>query len=140
MSLDTEMNASLAKFGQLGNNPPHGNETNQGNRSNPGCDQNIEGIMRAFNVCGLGNAIVDIFLEVSNEDFEQLGFERGTMRLVDSEEQQKLFARFHDGRHDLKLVSGGSVANSVIAVSQLGGRAAFIGCGGDDRYGLHYAE
>jgi sugar/nucleoside kinase (ribokinase family) len=36
------------------------------------------------------------------------------------------------------LVSGGSVANSVIALSQLGGEAAFIGCVGDDRYGLFY--
>jgi sugar/nucleoside kinase (ribokinase family) len=37
-----------------------------------------------------------------------------------------------------RLVSGGSVANSVIACSQLGGQAAFIGCVGDDRYGLFY--
>jgi sugar/nucleoside kinase (ribokinase family) len=96
--------------------------------------------MRAFNVCGLGNAIVDIFLEVSDADFAELGFERGTMRLVDSQEQQQLFARFHDGKHDLKLVSGGSVANSIIGLSQLGGTAAFIGCVGDDRYGLHYVE
>src|SRR5262249_7181797 len=37
-----------------------------------------------------------------------------------------------------RLVSGGSVANSVIAFSQLGGQAAFIGCVGDERYGLFY--
>ena len=37
-----------------------------------------------------------------------------------------------------RLVSGGSVGNSVIAFSQLGGDAAFIGCVGDDRYGLFY--
>src|SRR5207248_10188190 len=61
---------------------------------------------------------------------------RGTMRLVDLSEQQALLARFH-GREP-RLVSGGSVANSVIACSQLGGRAAFIGCVGDDRYGLFY--
>ncbi len=96
--------------------------------------------MKQFNVCGLGNAIVDIFLEVSDEDFATLGFERGTMRLVDLEEQQQLLQRFHDGQHDLKLVSGGSVANSIIGLSQLGGTGAFIGCVGDDRYGLHYAE
>jgi sugar/nucleoside kinase (ribokinase family) len=96
--------------------------------------------MRAFNVCGLGNAIVDIFLEVSDSEFAQLGFERGTMRLVDNDEQKQLFTRFHDGRHDLKLVSGGSVANSIIGLSQLGGTAAFIGCVGDDRYGLHYLD
>lgn len=96
--------------------------------------------MKQFNVCGLGNAIVDIFLEVSDEDFATLGFERGTMRLVDLGEQQQLLERFHDGQHDLKLVSGGSVANSIIGLSQLGGKSAFIGCVGDDRYGLHYVE
>lgn len=95
--------------------------------------------MREFDVCGLGNAVVDIFLEMSDTDFEALGFERGTMRLVDKPEQEQLFARFH-GNHDLKLVSGGSVANSIIGLSQLGGRGAFIGCVGDDRYGLHYVE
>lgn len=95
---------------------------------------------KSFHVCGLGNAIVDIFLEVSEADFAQLGFERGTMRLVESQEQQQLLNRFHDGQHDLKLVSGGSVANSIIGISQLGGKCAFIGCVGDDRYGLHYVE
>lgn len=95
--------------------------------------------MREFHVCGLGNAIVDIFLELSDAEFARVGFERGTMRLVDKGEQQKLLAAFHDARHDLRLVSGGSVANSVIALSQLGGKGAFIGCVGDDRYGLHYA-
>jgi sugar/nucleoside kinase (ribokinase family) len=92
--------------------------------------------MKEFQVCGLGNAIVDIFLEVSDAEFAALGFERGTMRLVEPAEQKGLLARFR-GR-DPRLVSGGSVANSVIAFSQLGGQAAFIGCVADDRYGLFY--
>lgn len=96
--------------------------------------------MTRYHVCGLGNAIVDIFLEVDDAEFASLGFERGTMRLVDPEEQSKLLRRFSDNGRDLQLVSGGSVANSTIAISQLGGHAAFIGCVGDDRYGLHYAE
>jgi sugar/nucleoside kinase (ribokinase family) len=95
--------------------------------------------MKEFHVCGLGNAIVDLFLDLSDEEFARVGFDRGTMRLVDKDEQAKLLAAFHDTRHDLRLVSGGSVANSVIALSQLGGRGAFIGVVGDDRYGLHYA-
>jgi len=94
--------------------------------------------MKEFDVCGLGNAIVDIFVEVTDDEFAALGFERGTMRLVDWSDQRGLLARLHD--RDPRLVSGGSVANSVIALSQLGGRGAFIGCVGDDRYGLHYQE
>jgi sugar/nucleoside kinase (ribokinase family) len=92
--------------------------------------------MRAFHVCGLGNAVVDIFLELSDDEFSALGFERGSTRLVDAAEQKALLGRFR-GREP-RLVSGGSVANSVIACSQLGGRGAFVGCVGDDRYGLFY--
>src|SRR6476620_4441086 len=94
--------------------------------------------MKEFDVCGLGNAIVDIFVEVADEELEALAFERGTMRLVDIAEQRALLDRLH--ARDPRLVSGGSVANSVIALSQLGGKGAFVGCVGDDRYGLHYQE
>lgn len=92
--------------------------------------------MKEFDVCGLGNAIVDIFVEVSDAELNALDFERGTMRLVDRADQRGLLDRLH--ARDPRLVSGGSVANSVIALSQLGGKGAFIGCVGDDRYGLHY--
>src|SRR5262249_55947855 len=79
---------------------------------------------------------VDILLELTDEEFAALEFEKATMRLVEPPEQQKFLAEFRD--HEPRLVSGGSVANSVIACSQFGGRGAFIGCVGDDRYGLHY--
>src|ERR1700676_483689 len=92
--------------------------------------------MKEFQLYGLGNALVDIFVEVSDEEFRSLGFERGSSRLVEAAEQRALLERFKD--HDLRLVSGGSVANSVIAFSQLGGDAAFLRCVGDDRYGLFY--
>lgn len=93
---------------------------------------------KEFDVCGLGNALVDILLELTDEEFLPLGFERGTMRLVDPPEQRSLLETFRD--HEPRLVSGGSVANSVIACSQLGGKGAFVGCVGDDRYGLHYTK
>ena len=94
---------------------------------------------KSLQLCGLGNAIVDIFLQrVSDADFQELGFERGTMRLVDLAEQRTLLERYQ--KHEPRLVSGGSVANSTIAFAQLGGQAAFIGCVGDDRYGLFYAD
>ena len=92
--------------------------------------------MKEFHVCGLGNAIVDIFLELNDTEFAALGFERGTMRLVEAAEQKQLIEQFKS--REPRLVSGGSVANSIIAMSQLGGNGAFIGCVGDDRYGLFY--
>jgi sugar/nucleoside kinase (ribokinase family) len=84
----------------------------------------------------MGNAIVDLFVEVTDQQFAQLGFERGTMRLVDHAEQKSLLEKFATA--DPRLVSGGSVGNSTIAFAQLGGKTAYIGCVGDDRYGFHY--
>src|SRR5436190_9625455 len=92
--------------------------------------------MKEFHVCGLGNAIVDIFLELSEDAFAGLGFERASTRLVEAAEQKQLLEKFH--QREPRLASGGSVANSTIALSQLGGKSAFIGCVGDDRYGLFY--
>jgi len=94
--------------------------------------------MKEFQLCGLGNAIVDIFVEVSDAEFASLGFERGGMVLVDLPAQRILLDRYQ--KDEPRLASGGSVANSVIAFSQLGGQAAFIGCVGDDRYGLFYVS
>src|SRR4051812_6426567 len=92
--------------------------------------------MKTYQLYGLGNALVDVFIPVSDPQLAELGFERGSMRLVEPAEQKALLARFHGA--EPRLVSGGSVANSVIAFSQLGGAAAFLGCVGDDRYGLFY--
>lgn len=92
--------------------------------------------MREFQIYGLGNALVDIFVELSDEEFASLAFERGSMRLVESADQKTLLERFEKSQP--RLVSGGSVANSIIAFAQLGGQAAFLGCVGDDRYGLFY--
>lgn len=93
---------------------------------------------REFDLIGLGNSLVDILLELTDAEFDPLGFEKGTMRLTERDDQQQLLKAFAD--HEPRLVSGGSVANSVIACSQLGGKGAFIGCVADDRYGLHYQE
>jgi sugar/nucleoside kinase (ribokinase family) len=92
--------------------------------------------MREFQLYGLGNALVDIFIDLTDDEFASLGFERGSMRLVEPGEQKALLERLEE--REPRLVSGGSVANSTIAFAQLGGQAAFLGCVGDDRYGLFY--
>ncbi len=92
--------------------------------------------MKNIDVYGLGAALVDILVKITESEFKELGLERGSMRLVDDRQQAMLLERFK--HYDLSLVSGGSVANSIIALSQLGGKGAFAGCFGDDRYGMHY--
>lgn len=92
--------------------------------------------MKRLDVCGMGNGLVDILVRVSDKEFESLGFERATTRMTDSAEQAAVLEQLK--HHDALVASGGSVANSVIAVAQLGGKAAYMGCLGDDRYGTHF--
>ena len=92
--------------------------------------------MKEFELYGLGAALVDIFIDLSDEEFATIGYPRGSTQLIGPDEQRALLKRF-EGREP-RLVSGGSVANSVVAFAQLGGQAAFLGCVGDDRYGLFY--
>jgi sugar/nucleoside kinase (ribokinase family) len=94
--------------------------------------------MKEFFVFGIGNGIVDVFLRVSEEEFSPLGFSKGTMELVPAAVQSELIERFSE-RHS-GLMSGGSVANSLILFSQLGGRAAFSTSISDDPFGEHYAR
>jgi sugar/nucleoside kinase (ribokinase family) len=93
--------------------------------------------MKLYDVLGIGNAIVDILVDFPEESFAALGLEKGTMRLVTAEEQQQLLSAVED--RSPALASGGSVANSIIAITQLGGRTALCSRIGDDRYGLFFA-
>ncbi len=92
--------------------------------------------MKMYDVCGLGNALVDVLVDISEDELLELGYDKGTMHLVETKVQQELLGRYL--RREPKLVSGGSIANSIIAAAQLGAKGALICCLGDDVYGLHY--
>ncbi len=93
---------------------------------------------KTLDVVGLCNGIVDVFADISHEDFAPLSLEKGTMRLVTTDEQQSLLERF--GGQRPVLCSGGSVANSMIALAQLGGRSAICTRLADDQFGRFYRE
>lgn len=94
--------------------------------------------MKTIGLCALGNAIVDLLLEVGEEEFESLGLTRSGMQLVDVGTQALLLKKVRATREELVFKSGGSVANSVIAYAQLGGKGAFLGSVGDDPMGREY--
>jgi sugar/nucleoside kinase (ribokinase family) len=98
----------------------------------------IEVTMKSIDVTGIGNGIVDIFTDITEERFQPLGFEKGTMRLVDTAEQKALLSALSSGKPP--LVSGGSVANSVIALAQLGGESALCCRLADDEFGRFYRD
>lgn len=94
--------------------------------------------MKTLDVSGVCNGIVDIFTDVSQSDFEPFGFDKGTMRLVDAVDQARVLERL--GAHKPIMRSGGSVANSMIAVAQLGGQSAMCCHLADDEYGRFYRD
>ncbi|MGA0198357.1 MAG: adenosine kinase [Prochlorotrichaceae cyanobacterium] len=89
-----------------------------------------------YDVYGLGNALVDIEFEISAEVLEQIGVEKGVMTLID-EEQQYLLVEKLQGNHR-KRSCGGSAANTMIAISQFGGKAFYSCKVGPDETGQFY--
>ena len=87
-------------------------------------------------ILGIGNAIVDVICKVDDQYLINNQLTKSTMKLVDETEFQKLLST-------LKIeqtISGGSVANSIVGLSQLGNDVGFIGKVTDDDLGQKYEE
>jgi len=87
-------------------------------------------------ILGIGNAIVDVICKVEDRFITDNGLTKSTMKLVDEPEFKKLLS-------NLKIeetVSGGSVANSIAGLSQLGNKVGFIGKVNDDDLGQKYED
>ena len=92
--------------------------------------------MAKYDVYGIGNALVDTEFEVANDFFEEHGVEKGLMTLVDDDRQAYLIDKIKAER--VKKQSGGSAANTVIAVNQFGGNSFYSCKVGNDDYGKFY--
>jgi sugar/nucleoside kinase (ribokinase family) len=77
----------------------------------------------AVDVTGVGNAIVDVLGQASDSFLVENGLTKGTMALIDEARAAELYTRM--GR--CVEISGGSVANSMVGIASLGGRAAYVG-------------
>jgi len=87
-------------------------------------------------ILGIGNAIVDVICKVEDQYLIVNQLTKGIMKLVDEYEFKKLLST-------LKIeqtISGGSVANSIVGLSQLGSNVGFIGKVNDDDLGQKYEE
>ena len=87
-------------------------------------------------ILGIGNAIVDVLCKVSDEFLIRNSLTKSTMKLVDEDEFKKLLS-------SLKIeetIAGGSVANSIVGLSQLGNKVGFIGKVNNDDLGEKYEE
>tara|TARA_B100001057_G_scaffold335659_1_gene336378 strand:+ start:645 stop:1574 length:930 start_codon:yes stop_codon:yes gene_type:complete len=86
-------------------------------------------------ILGIGNAIVDVICKIDESFISQNNLTKSNMKLIfDENEFQNLLSNLRVER----TISGGSVANSIVGLSQLGNKAGFIGKISDDELGLKY--
>ena len=87
-------------------------------------------------ITGIGNAIIDVICKVEDEFLKKNNLVKSNMKLIDESEFKKLLV-------NLKIeetVSGGSVANSIVGLSQLNNKVGFIGKVSDDELGQKYEQ
>ena len=88
-------------------------------------------------ILGIGNAIVDVVCKVEENFISKNKLTKGTMKLIFNEKE------FNSLLSNLKIektISGGSVANSIVGLSQLGNKVGFIGKVSDDELGSKYED
>ena len=93
---------------------------------------------RKYDVFGVGNALVDILAQVDDHFIVNQQLNRGSMTLMNADAQAKILR--HLGMSNLKLASGGSAANTMVAVAQSGGSGFYSGKVTKDSYGEFYRQ
>lgn len=93
--------------------------------------------MVSYDVFGMCNALYDIQAEVSDALLAELGVEKGGMFLIDAERQREMVTKVYE--HIVNSESGGSGANTMIGLAQLGGKGCYTSRVADDEHGALYA-
>ena len=92
--------------------------------------------MKSYQVVGIGNAMVDVLAHTTDGFLTEAGIGKGIMQLIDMERAVELYARIGPA----KEISGGSAANTIAGIAQLGGRTAYVGKVKDDQLGRIFAH
>jgi sugar/nucleoside kinase (ribokinase family) len=92
----------------------------------------------AFDVFGIGNAIVDIQLKIDETFLKRIDVAKGLMTLVDAERQVEILGAL--AGQATNRCSGGSACNTMVGVADLGGTAAYAGKTADDELGQFYVD
>ncbi len=92
--------------------------------------------MKKYDVVGIGNAVVDVLTTADDSFLELMGIEKGIMQLVERDRAEVLYGAMDDR----KQAAGGSVANTIAGIGNLGLSTGFVGRVHDDALGRFYAE
>ena len=89
-----------------------------------------------FDICFIGNAIVDILSRITFEKLDKLEIPRGSMQLVNEELTNKILNNVKNP----SIISGGSAANTAVGFQSFGGKCSFIGQIGNDKFGKLFSK
>ncbi|MCE6950007.1 adenosine kinase [Cereibacter sphaeroides] len=92
--------------------------------------------MKKFQIVGIGNALVDVLAHCDDAFLDANGIGRGIMQLIDMPRAVDLYGRIGPAQE----ISGGSAANTIAGIAQLGGRTAYVGKVCDDQLGAIFAH
>lgn len=93
-----------------------------------------------YHVYGIGNALVDKEFEVSDDFLSENGIEKGMMTLIEKDQQETLLANLQKQFGLKKQAGGGSAANSIVAISQFGGKTFYACKVANDETGDFYMK
>ena len=93
---------------------------------------------KQYHIYGIGNAIIDISAEVDDIFIEKIGSVKGSMNLIDSQQQQNILKKIECEK--LQITVGGSCANTIYGLAGLGTKTAFTAKIGKDTYGKLFTQ
>ena len=89
-----------------------------------------------MHILGIGNAIIDVICKFDDDYLKKNSLTKSTMKLINEKEFKKLLTNLQIE----ETISGGSVANSIVGLSQLGNDVGFIGKVANDEFGQKYED
>lgn len=90
----------------------------------------------SYNVFGVGNAIMDMQVRCDDAFLATMDIEKGVMTLTDDDRQQLILDALAE--HEINFCSGGSAANTIVGIADMGGSTAYACKTGDDAFGQQY--
>eukprot|EP01036_Dinobryon_divergens_P021577 gene21577-29620_t len=94
--------------------------------------------MTRYHLYAIGNALVDSEYEVSDQQLQTMGVDKRHMTLIDAPRRTELLGHLHGAKS--RRTGGGSAGNTVVALSQLGGKAFYSCRVADDELGAFYTQ
>ncbi|MBL7054473.1 adenosine kinase [Candidatus Woesearchaeota archaeon] len=91
-----------------------------------------------YDVFGIGNAIMDFLIQVHPDELIELDLKKGQFHLIDEEHSKKILEKVKNS--EMKIVPGGSSANTLYGISLIGGSVVFCGKVGKDKHGDIYEQ